>query len=295
MPSPSEGIASGALLDAVRGVRWPARRPVARPQPGVHPSRLRGTSAEFTEYRPYRQGDDTRRIDWKLLARSNRAYVRLATDRALLPTTIVVDASASMAFPDDTLGKWRLAVGVALGLAAVAQGQGDPTGVVVATGSGARRVAPRSRRDVLGEIARVLGATRPAGSPTLAAPVRETPTPRLAVVTDLLGDADELLAAARLHVAAGGEVHLVHVVARAELTLADRDRVVRDPERPEVERVADAAARREYAERFAAWRRDVADAWRAAGASFTLVADDEPAAHAVRRIVAPPPRSGARA
>lgn len=282
--------APSTLLDAVRGVRWPGRRPVARPQPGAHPSRLRGTSAEFSEYRPYRQGDDPRRIDWKLLARSDRAYVRLATDRALLPTTIVVDGSASMAFPEATLGKWRLAADVALGLAAVAQGQGDPTGIVVAAGDGASRVAPRARRDVLGEIARVLGAVKPGGSQPLAPRVRDAATPRLAIVTDLLGDADELLAAARLHVAAGGEVHLVHVVAREELELAASDRVVRDPERPAIERVADVEARREYAERFAAWRRDVADAWRASGASFTLVVDDEPAAHAVRRIVA-----GARA
>src|SRR5260221_11311354 len=57
------------LLDAVRGIRWPARSAVRGGIPGTHTSRLRGISAEFTEYRPYRQGDDTRRIDWKLFAR----------------------------------------------------------------------------------------------------------------------------------------------------------------------------------------------------------------------------------
>src|SRR5690242_13259539 len=225
----------GALLDAVRGVRWPARRPVPGGAPGAHQARTRGVAPEFTEYRPYRQGDDPRRIDWKLLARSDRAYVRLATDRALLPTTIVVDASASMAFPEETLGKWRLASDVALALAAVAQGQGDPNGVVVASVRGAERVATRARRDVPDAIARVLGAVTPNGSPSLAPQMRAVTAPRLAIVTDLLGDADELLAAARLHVAAGGEVHLVHIVARAELELPPRDRVVRDPEHADVE------------------------------------------------------------
>ena len=51
---------------------------------GTHHSKQRGTSAEFTEYRLYRQGDDPRRIDWRLLARSDRAYIRLATDRAIM-------------------------------------------------------------------------------------------------------------------------------------------------------------------------------------------------------------------
>src|SRR3954465_10148422 len=124
----SPGIAPdyAALLDSVRGIRWPARSSVRGGIPGAHTSRMRGTSAEFTEYRPYRQGDDLRRIDWKLFGRSDRAYIRLSNDRAILPTTIVLDATASMAFPVETLGKWRLASQLAVGLAAVARTSADP-------------------------------------------------------------------------------------------------------------------------------------------------------------------------
>src|SRR3954469_21402500 len=118
----------GQLLDDVRGVHWPSRRAVAGGPAGTHHSKLRGTSAEFTEYRLYRQGDDPRRIDWRLLARSDRAYIRLANDRALLPTTIVLDTSASMAFPVATRDKWRLAQELTIGLAAVAHAHGDPVG-----------------------------------------------------------------------------------------------------------------------------------------------------------------------
>ena len=74
----------GPLLDALRGVRWPARRAVAAAPAGAHRSKQRGTAGEFTEYRLYRQGDDPRALDWKLLARSDRAFVRLSDDRALL-------------------------------------------------------------------------------------------------------------------------------------------------------------------------------------------------------------------
>ena len=83
----------GALLDAVRGVRWPAARRVMGATLGAHPSQLRGNSSEFSEFRPYRQGDDPRRVDWRLLARSDRAYVRLTTDRATFRTSMIVDAS----------------------------------------------------------------------------------------------------------------------------------------------------------------------------------------------------------
>jgi len=99
----SSGVASyGALLDAVRGVRWPTRRRATGATIGAHRSRLRGSSSEFSEFRPYRQGDDPRRVDWRLLARSDRAYVRLTTDRATFRTSMIVDASASMAFPQPT-------------------------------------------------------------------------------------------------------------------------------------------------------------------------------------------------
>src|SRR4026207_1503125 len=135
------------LLDSVRGIRWPARSAVRGGIPGAHTSRLRGISAEFTEYRPYRQGDDPRRIDWKLFARSDRAYIRLATDRAILPTMIVLDASASMAFPVATRGKWQGAREIAVALAAVVHADGDPVGVAVADDRGQMRVVPaRTRR-----------------------------------------------------------------------------------------------------------------------------------------------------
>ena len=85
----------------------------------------------MSEYRVYRQGDDPKRIDWRLLARSDRAYIRLAEDRSIVSTLIVVDATASMAFPPDTLGKWKAACEIAIGLAAVAHASRDPVGLVI--------------------------------------------------------------------------------------------------------------------------------------------------------------------
>ena len=123
---------SSTLFDSLRGLSWPSRRRAVGTLPGNHRSRLRGTAPELSEYQLYRQGDDPRQLDWKLLARSDRAYIRLAEDRSLLATWFIVDASASMAFPADTLAKWRLAVDVTLGLASVALSSGDPVGLLIA-------------------------------------------------------------------------------------------------------------------------------------------------------------------
>lgn len=274
----------GPLLDAVRGVRWPAARRVGGATLGAHASSLRGNSSEFSEFRLYRQGDDPRRVDWRLLARSDRAYVRLTTDRATLRTAIVVDASASMAFPVPGLDKWVRAREIAIGLAAVAHADADPVGLVI----GAERtlsLAPRARRSVIVEMIRALDGVVPAGAVPLAPAVRPVRARRLALVSDLLGDADALLVEARLRIAAGGEVLVVHVVAAEELEPPSDARLAVDPEQPATRRTLDAPARAEYRRALDAWMDETASSWRAAGARYVRALTSEPAAHLVRRAV----------
>jgi uncharacterized protein (DUF58 family) len=281
--SETDAAGIGALLDALRGVAWPARDSIMGGASGTHRSRLRGLSAEFTEYRPYRQGDDPRRLDWKLLARTDRAFLRITSDRATLATVLLVDTSQSMFFPAEGAAKWRMTRLLAVALAAVARAAGDPVGLVV---PGERGVQPGTRRGVVAEIARVLWAVRPAASPPLAPELeRLRGVPRVAVLSDFLGDEAEERRAARELVAQGSEVHAIHLVAREELEPPAGAILAIDPERSEVRRALAAESRAAYQERFAAWRLETARAWREAAASWTGVVADEPAERAVRRIV----------
>ena len=283
--------ADGALLDAVRALRWPARKRAPAGLAGEHISRVLGGSAEFTEYRAYRQGDDPGKIDWKLLARSDRVFIRLSQERTVLPTTLVVDASASLAFPETTREKWRHACLLTLGLASAAHRGGDPVGLAVATADGPRRLPLRARRGVVQDVARVLGGVTPAGSPSLAQLLLSLrATGRVAIVSDFLGEADApeadalLRAAARL-CAAGREVYAVHVVHSAELDPSPRPALVMDPERKDLRRPMTDDTRQRYLATFAAWRAELSQAWRSAGAFYTEAVTAEPPAHAVRRIV----------
>ena len=275
----------GPLLDALRGVSWPARRVVRGSAMGTHRSRLRGVSPEFTEYRPYRQGDDPRTLDWKLLARTDRAYRRITADRATLGTIVLVDASLSMRFPAGAGSKWEHACRLAVGLIAVAHAAGDPAGLVVPTPDATRNLAPRTRRGVIAEAARLLSEIAPEGSaplaPALAHFRRAT---RVAILSDFLGDADALLRAAHERIIGGGEVEAVHVVARDELDPPEASIMATDPEAPDVRRALVDATRAGYRSEFAAWRASLARQWRDAGAGYPEVATDEPAEHAVRRI-----------
>ncbi len=278
----------GPLLDALRGVRWPARRAVAAAPSGAHRSRQRGTAGEFTEYRLYRQGDDPRALDWKLLARSDRAFVRLSDDRALLPTWIVLDGSASMDYPSGVgMSKWRMACAVAVGLAAVAHASGDPVGVLALHAEGVLRMPPRTRRGTVREIARSLDALRASGAGALASALMQIPvTARCVLVTDCLGDHEATIKNAAVLAAGGAMLECVHIVARAELALPDGVFRAQDPEDAAVWRVTSTDVRTGYATRFDAFRAQVRDQWRALGAGYTEVPTDVSPARAVRAVVA---------
>jgi uncharacterized protein (DUF58 family) len=277
----TDGGRYGTLLDALRGVMWPARVASRGATAGTHRSRLRGSSAEFTEYRAYRQGDDPRRLDWKLLARTDRAYLRITNERATLPTLIAVDASASMRFE----AKWETARALAVGLSGVAHAAGDPVGLLV-TGKLPRRLPLRARRGVVREVAAALDGLVPEGSADLAPLLKEHGrAARLALITDLLGDAPGLLRVAGEYAVRGVEVVLVHVVAREEIDPPPGARLAEDPEQPGLTRPLTTLTRDAYAAAFGAWRAGMARAWRAAGARYVEVVTDEPADRAVRRAV----------
>ena len=278
------------LLDSVRGIRWAARSAVRGGIPGAHTSRMRGTSAEFTEYRPYRQGDDLGRIDWKLFARSDRAFIRLSNDRAILPTTFVLDASASMAFPVATNEKWKLASQLTVGLAAVARNSADPVGLVIARHKGSIQLPPRNRQGVIHEMIRAIGDTEPEGTeqlgPSLTAAARVSG--RVVLITDFLGDADDLLGNAARAGIGGREVHAIHIVAPEEIDPSRETLLVSDPEAPEIRRPLTGDARDTYVAAFSQWRDRIAHDWSDAAIAYTsAVVGEESPDHLIRRITAP--------
>lgn len=253
---------------------------------GTHPSRLRGRSPELSEYRLYRHGDDPRDLDWKLLARSDRPFVRLADDRAVHETWFLVDASASMAYPEGTVDKWCTACALTVALASIAQRAGDPVALLV-PGAGARsQVPPTTRRDAPMVLAAALQAAHPASDAPLAPAVaRVAAASRLVVITDLLGDEADLRAAARTHFAGGGEVVLVHLLSTHELEL-DRDlTLVQDPEAPRDTRPVDDASAGAYQRAMQAWLAACGDHWLALGAAYIRIAAERDAAAAVRAVV----------
>jgi uncharacterized protein (DUF58 family) len=91
-------------LSALEQMRFTTRQYIEGTYSGRHPSRQQGGAGEFVDYREYTGGEDLRRVDWKVLARIGKAFVRLHQEETNLACTLALDASGSMDFGAAALG-----------------------------------------------------------------------------------------------------------------------------------------------------------------------------------------------
>lgn len=95
---------------------------------GERRSPRRGRSVEFADYRDYTPGDDPRRVDWNIYARLEKPYIKLYEDEEDLTVHILLDASPSMQWRDETAPvstKWERAAQLAVALSYIALSSGD--------------------------------------------------------------------------------------------------------------------------------------------------------------------------
>jgi uncharacterized protein (DUF58 family) len=134
---------------------------------GDYRSAFAGVGTEFHQVRPYSPGDDVRRIDWNVTARTGVTHVRVELAERMLVTWIVLDASASMRFGTADRRKADVAEGVSIAVGHVATRRGNRLGVVAFGAGEPRFVRPRQGRPGL---LLALGAIRdaPGGDGSLA-------------------------------------------------------------------------------------------------------------------------------
>ena len=189
---------------------------------GVHHSRMPGAGLEFSQYRSYQPGDDLRRVDWKLFARSDRYFLRDAETDTSVTVRLVLDASASMAHQEAGLTKFDYARLLAAALAVLAHRQGDAVGLYALNDGDLHAVPPQRHHQHLHRLLHDLERLEPAGVwPTWERLERLFTAGGQRGITVLITDLHERLneirtVAAKLS-ALRHEVLVLHVIARAEL------------------------------------------------------------------------------
>jgi uncharacterized protein (DUF58 family) len=220
-----------AVLSSIRDLELVARVTVDGTVSGLHRSPFHGYTAEFSQYRHYRQGDDLKYIDWKLFARTDRLYTKQYRETTNMLAEVVVDASASMAYRGSAaVSKLEYARMLAAALSYLVAGQGDAIGLVTFDEKLREYIAPRGGRLHLRRILVSLSKLQPSGRTSSASALRRAVDllkrrGLLLIVSDLYDEGEAVESELRRAIRIGHEVAVFHVLTRDEITLPFRSDV----------------------------------------------------------------------
>ncbi len=141
-----------------------ARRDMEGSVSGLHRSPHRGSSVEFTEYRQYVPGDDLRRLDWQVLARTDRLFIKEFEADTNLRAYFVLDQSGSMKYGSGRGTKIEYARRLLATLAWLVIRQGDAAGLLGMARSTVMDLPPRRNPAHLQLLLDTLADLKPGGS-----------------------------------------------------------------------------------------------------------------------------------
>lgn len=239
------------IINSVSGLALISRVIVDGYLSGLNNSRRVGAGLEFSQYRGYEPGDDLRLLDWKMLARSGRYYIKQADIDTHIRVKFVIDASASMLHQEDGLSKMDIAKVLTAALAHLSHGQGDAVGLAAINESRIEELQPQVSKQHFKRFLYSLSTIQNIGKwPQDIASERlhnRADRELLFFITDLYEQESELTAMISQLKTARNEVVVLHLVGKSELHFEYKGQVIfEDLETGEKRKVNAAEARELY-------------------------------------------------
>jgi uncharacterized protein (DUF58 family) len=208
-------------LNRISGLEIAARRIVEGFVAGLHESPYKGASVEFAEHREYVPGDDLRRLDWKVFAKTDRFYVKEYEEETNLKAYVVVDVSKSMTYGSHALTKLDYARQVAAALAYLVRRQGDAAALVLFDEKVKKFLPPSTSPAHLRNICAALVETEPSEKTDVGVIFHEI-AERLRqrslvlIVSDLFDSVERVVSGINHMAHRGHDVVVLHVLDPAE-------------------------------------------------------------------------------
>lgn len=258
---------------------------------GLHRSLRHGSSVEFSEYREYSPGDDTRALDWKRFGRTDRYYIKKFEDETNRTCFLVVDQSQSMGFGSLDHCKLDYARTLAATLAHYLTLQRDQVGLMTFDESVADVVVPRNRPGQMRQILACLDRPPTGRGTTLTGPLQQIAALArrrglVVVVSDLLTPADDLRPGLAMLRGRGHEVVLLRILDPAEREFtAPADRMIVDMETGRQIHVDEQTAAASYAAAFARHAAELQTVCDSLAVTLFDAATDHPVGDALSRFL----------
>ena len=267
-----------AFIDLLARLTLQVRRRFRGERGGERRSPRTGAGLEFASHRAYAAGDDLRHLDWSLLARHDRAFVKQYDEDTDLSVHLVLDASTSMSFGSPS--KLAAAQRLAAALSHVALRGLDRVGIALIGGERPVLQGPFRGRGAMARILPTLAAARADGAMTLERGLRLHAGATRAGLTVIFSDffESEIAGALRHHRARRESLVLVQLLAPEEVDPPrEGDYTLVDSETGDrLEASLGATGRKRYLERLAAHRDGLAELARRNGFDFVSLVTDQP-------------------
>ena len=253
---------------------------------GSRQSKVHGSSIEWMDYREYIPGDDLRRLDWNLVGRFDKYYIKRFVDERQLETHVYIDLSASMDWQNGgQKGVMALRLAAALGYLSISNM--DRVSYRLLSGEGCRELCPALLdKDAFFHAALELSELTFSGQTDLYAAITGDPRPGSGngisfLISDLLTDSDWKRAVDAL-LERHREVAVIQVLSRQEadpicsgsLNFLDCEKAMEEQDRG-VRMEVNRSALEAYRMAFADWQRDIREFCRKRGVGFLSVCSDE--------------------
>jgi uncharacterized protein (DUF58 family) len=227
---------------------------------GLHRSPYHGFSVEFAEHRQYMPGDPLRHLDWKVLAKSDRKYVKQYEEETNLRASILIDTSASMGYGSGPVTKLEYARQLAAALAYLMLGQNDAVGMFAFAANRAELIPPRSTMGHLRPLLLLLERLTPGGATHFTSSLhtlaeRMTRRGLVIILSDLLDEPDRIEQAIHHFRHSQHEVLVFHVLDPQEVSFDfQREAIYVDLETGERVTTRPQELRSDYRARVGEWR-----------------------------------------
>jgi uncharacterized protein (DUF58 family) len=281
-----------AVLGALSGLDLVAKTVVEGFVAGLHTSADLGFSQEFAEYRAYTAGDDLRNVDWNVLARTDRMYVKRYRGETNSLVTMLLDASNSMQYTSHSVTKINYARFIAAAICYLAlRKQRDAAGLLVFDDEVRNYIGPSGRHGQLLRLLAGLERAEPHARTNFVEPLRHIQgllrrRGIVVILSDFYAPPEPLIRAIEPLRMRGNEVVLFHILDPQELSprlgaptvLVDLETRARIEVSPEY-------AVKEYGARISRHIEALRESAQRAGLGYHVLPTDRPLDHALREYL----------
>jgi uncharacterized protein (DUF58 family) len=249
---------------------------------GLHRSPYHGFSVEFAEHRQYMPGDPLRHLDWRVLAKSDRKYIKQYEEETNLRAMLLVDTSASMGYGSHGVTKLDYARQLAASLAYLMLRQNDAVGMFAFATGRAELIPPRSTLGHARPLLLLLERLTPGGATDFTSSLhslaeRMTRRGLVILISDLLDEPERIAQAIHHFRHRKHEVLVFHVLDPQEVAFDfEREAVYVDLESGERVTTRPQELRPDYRARVSAWRDQIRQFCIEKRAEYVPLTTDQP-------------------